>query len=84
MARQLCFEQTNGSFPVQLWQTGFNEFTVVYGKQVKRGLDYGDAASELGACLMHMLACDGKLDNRTKAEGKEAGDTNPYFPAADA
>lgn len=53
---------------VTLFQTGRDRFTVVYGKQVKKGLTYADAASELGACLMHQAACDGVLDNRLPGE----------------
>lgn len=53
---------------VTLYQTGRDRFTVVYGKQVKKGLTYADAASELGACLMHQAACDGVLDNRERGE----------------
>lgn len=66
--RTLCFEQPNGSFPVRLWQTGKDNFTVEYGLRIKRGLDYAGAAKELGECLMHLCACDGRLDNRAKGE----------------
>jgi hypothetical protein len=38
-------------------------FTVTYGKQIKHRLDYIDAATELGCCIMHALACDSLLDN---------------------
>lgn len=77
--RNVCFEELSSGFPVRLIQTGFDQFTVQYGKQIKRGLNYGDAASELGACLMHLCACEGRLDNRTKAEARKAGDRKPYF-----
>jgi len=53
---------------VGLFQDGIDSFTVVYGKQIKGKLTYGQAATELGACIMHSLACDGKLDNREKGE----------------
>ncbi|MBO4228140.1 hypothetical protein [Bradyrhizobium neotropicale] len=76
--KQLCFEYPYGAFPVRLYQTGFDRFTVEYGKQVRQGLSYGAAAAELGA-LMHMAACDGRLDNRTRAEAKKAGDSKPFF-----
>ncbi len=67
MARaKTCFEQENGNYPIQLIQNGVDRFTVVYGLQIKRELDYGRAAKELGSCLMHMLACEGKLDNRER------------------
>ena len=58
----------NGQYPIQLIQTGIDRFTVRYGLQVKKQLDYGDAATELGCCIMHKLACDSLLDNRRKGE----------------
>jgi hypothetical protein len=62
MKKTLCFEETTG-FPVRLYQTGRNSFTVEYGKQEHKGLSYGRAAHELGECLMHAMACEGRLDN---------------------
>lgn len=53
---------------IELIQKGVDKFTVRYCKQVKDGLTYGEAASELGAAIMHALACDGRLDNRVKGE----------------
>jgi hypothetical protein len=38
-------------------------FTITYGKQVSRGLDYTRAAEEFGRCVFHALACSGQLDN---------------------
>lgn len=57
-------------FDVTLIQTGIDRFTVTYGKQVKERLNYAQAAMEYGSCIMHALACDGKLDNREKRDGK--------------
>lgn len=37
-------------------------YTVVYGQAVKTGLDYKDAAAELGECIFHALQCEGELD----------------------
>lgn len=72
MAKRICMEWGapcfGNQFTVQLMQRGKDNFTVTYGKQVKEGLDYGKAALELGACIMHALACDGLLDNRHKNE----------------
>lgn len=48
---------------VSLQQRGQDNFLVRYGRQIKAGLTYTEAAKELGACLMHQAACDGKLDN---------------------
>lgn len=80
--KTLCVEYTDGDFPVRLYQTGFNRFTVEYGKQVKRTMDYADAGAEFGWCVMHSAACAGKLDNRSPSEAKAAGDRVPFFDAA--
>lgn len=64
---------------IELQQTGFNRFTVVYGLSVMPNLDYASAAAELGVCVMHMQAGSGLLDNRTKSEARAAGDAAPYF-----
>lgn len=68
MKKTLCFELQYTAWPIKLEQTGKDSFTVTYGLQVKQRLTYGQAATELGACIMHALACDGKLDNRMKGE----------------
>ena len=66
MKTQLCFENKEimRSFPIRLEQTGIESFTVTYGRQITKQLDYNQAALELGACLMHALACEGKLETR--------------------
>lgn len=48
---------------VKLEQRANHRFRVTYRLQVRDDLGYGDAAKELGCCLMHQLACDGELDN---------------------
>lgn len=53
---------------IALKQAGKDNFTVIYGKQVVGNLPYSQAATELGVCIMHALACDSKLDNRMKGE----------------
>lgn len=58
--------EVDGQYPVTLIQTGLDRFTVTYGKQVKAGLSYAQAADEYGCCVMHALACAGKLDNRER------------------
>lgn len=68
MTTRICHEVTDLDSPVQLAQTGIDRFTVTYGKQIKTGLTYNEAASEYGACIMHSAACAGKLDNREKGE----------------
>ena len=60
----VCFE--HGS--VKLTQQRRDHFTVTYHLQIKGNLKYEQAATELGACLMHQAACDGLLDNREPGE----------------
>ncbi len=59
----LCYQQAE--FGLKLEQAGNKAglFTVTYGLQVVRGLTYSEAAAEYGSCLMHALACEGRLDN---------------------
>lgn len=57
-----CYEAKIAGFPVKIEQSD-NRFTVTYGKQVRRGLSYVDAAREFGLCVFHALACDGALNN---------------------
>lgn len=63
-----CFILDSLAFGISLEQNGKDSFNVIYGKQVKERLDYGEAAMELGSCIMHALACDDKLDGREKNE----------------
>ena len=48
---------------ITMTQQGRDMFTVRYGKQVRTKLRYSEAATELGSCIMHFLACEGRLDN---------------------
>ena len=59
-----CFEIEVAGMPISLKQMGIDRFTVTYWRQTKKSLTYGQAATELGGCLMHALACADKLDNR--------------------
>lgn len=77
-----CLELPN--LEITLTQHGFDRFSVSYGKQFNTDLDYAQAAKELGACIMHALACNNQLDNRTAAEGKQAGDRKPYIDGSGA
>lgn len=61
-----CYELPEAR--ITLRQNGVDNFTVTYWKQVKAGLTYDDAALELGACIMHYMACAGRLDNREPGE----------------
>lgn len=42
---------------------GSKLFTVTYGLQVKRGLTYAKACTEIGAAILHYLSCEGVVDN---------------------
>ena len=65
MTNRTCYkEEIINAFPITLTQQGIDRFTVIYGKQIKARLTYGQAATELGACIMHALACEDLLDNR--------------------
>lgn len=57
--KKVCYSQDD----IHLIQTGKNEFTVIYFLQVKTELNYTDAATELGCCIMHQSACNGILQN---------------------
>jgi hypothetical protein len=48
---------------VTLQQAKANRFLVRYGKQVKAGLSYSEAATEFGACLMHQECCNGSMES---------------------
>lgn len=48
---------------IKVEQTAPDRFTVTYFRQVKRGLNYAQAAHEFGECVFHALACAGKLDS---------------------
>ena len=64
MKKTLCYSLPEAK--ISLEQTGLDRFTVTYFLQVKDQLNYSQAAHELGACIMHHLACEGKLDNRER------------------
>ncbi len=52
------------AYPLSLKQSKPDEFSVIYGKQVKSGLSYSQAASEYGHCIMHALACEGLIETK--------------------
>lgn len=68
MKNRTCIELKDVAFPISLTQQGKDRFTVTYGRQVTSELTYAEAAYKLGCCIMHALACDGKLDNRERGE----------------
>jgi hypothetical protein len=66
----LCYE--HDEYQIKLYQHGPDNFAVIYGLQVDDSLDYSRAAAKLGQAIMHALACDYILDNRTPEEAWEA------------
>ncbi len=78
MTDRVCFELPDG-WPIRLRQTGINRFAVDYGAQTDAGLCYAEASAKLGEAIMHRLACDGAIDNRSRVEAREAGDSSPHY-----
>ena len=61
-----CFEITDPSqvgFPVRLYQSRMDKFSVIYGSELHEDLEYGEAARQFGLCLFHALACVGRIEN---------------------
>lgn len=59
---KLCFETEIAGYKIVLYQTR-KTFTVIYGYHKVEDMEYGQACQELGQCIFHALACEGKLDN---------------------
>lgn len=57
----IVFETEIAGFKIRLWKFRPDSFGVEYGAQLNISLDYGQAAKELGECIMHALACEGKV-----------------------
>lgn len=58
-----CFETKIAGFVIRVQQASNKRFIVKYGEQIRTNLTYAQAASELGECIFHALACKGTLDN---------------------
>ena len=69
--------------PIKLEQRGVHSFRVTYGKQVDDGLTYGRAAAMLGSDIMHWLACESHLDNRTRTDQRAGYAFDYVSPPAD-
>lgn len=63
MGTKVVFKLDGYAFPIKVLQNSRRKFTVMYGKQVREGLSLGDAADELGSSIMHLMSCEGKIDN---------------------
>ena len=53
----------NLRYPIRVTQHREKTFRVTYGQQVRDHLTYAEAAWALGECILHALACEGKIDN---------------------
>jgi len=49
-------------YGITLSQGATDDFTVTYGNESRDGMTYREAAAELGNCIFHALACEGRLD----------------------
>ena len=58
-----CFTVTvDHQYPVTVYQHPRTRlFAVEYGHELRTGLRYTEASDELGACLMHAIACSGTM-----------------------
>ena len=55
------FKHAKNKSMIQVDQTKANSFIVSYGLQRRAGLDYAQAAHELGECILHYLVCEGSM-----------------------
>jgi hypothetical protein len=60
-ATQPPFQTTIAGFRIELRQTGIDRFRVQYGKHRRTGLDYENAARELGECILHACQVAGTI-----------------------
>ena len=60
---QEVFKIEIAGYNIVLSQTEPDNFTVQYGEEIESNLDYSQAAKSIGFCIMHALACDGKINN---------------------
>jgi hypothetical protein len=58
----VCWDVSMAGYPIRLEQMGKNKFRVTYGQQIIDCTTYGSAAKELGVCIMHALALEGRLN----------------------
>ena len=61
--KHIVFDTEKLDTEVHLTSYKNGKFAVKYGMQVTRNLDYSDACSELGACIMHSLTCAGNIED---------------------
>jgi hypothetical protein len=55
-------------FQLIVKQAANGEFSVQYGKRMRKNLNYAQAAKEFGECYFHALAYQGNIDMESAAE----------------
>lgn len=62
MARKVVFklDEDGSVHGIKVEKTSTLRFRVTYGLQVREQLYYAEAAKELGECIMHRAACQGR------------------------
>lgn len=57
------FKIAKNKHMIQVDQSAGDSFIVSYGLQRKTGLDYAQAAKELGECIFHYLVCESIIED---------------------
>ena len=60
-----AFEIEIAGYKITLMQNSKDEFVVQYGYHQYITKNYAEAAKELGQCILHALACEGKITSET-------------------
>lgn len=60
--KKKIYEITDIEYPIILYKTGEDKYTVQYGAQIDKDLSYTEAAENIGFAIFHALQCEGKLD----------------------
>lgn len=56
------FKTEIAGYEITLQQNSKGEFIVGYGYQQYKTDSYKQAAKEIGVCILHALACEGKIE----------------------
>ena len=58
----IVFKTEVAGYEITLQQNSKGEFIVSYGYQQYKTDSYKQAAKEIGVCILHALACEGKIE----------------------
>ena len=61
--KRIVFDNMKLDTEVELTSYKNGKFAVKYGKQFTSNLDYAEACSELGSCILHSLTCAGNMED---------------------